>query len=94
MLIATEPLEQVNSENAIMEKVAMPSHHHEQVGLESAIMEESLVVTETVPLHSLLGLLTPVPIASVPSHMHSTPPPLLPQLPYANQDLQRVPGQC
>ena len=51
------------------------------VTLENTMMEEeTLVVTEAVPFHSLLGLLTPVPIASVPSHMHSTPPPLLPQL--------------
>ena len=56
-----------------MEEVIIPSCHHDQVSLESAIMEsEGLVVTETVPLHCLLGLLTPVPIASVPSHMHST----------------------
>ena len=48
------------------------------VNMENAMVEESLVVTETVPLNSLLGLLTPVPITSVPSHMHTTPPPLLP----------------
>ena len=76
IFMASEPLEhQVSCENAIMGEVIMPSCHHEQVSLESAIIEEGLVVTETVPLNSLLALLTPVPLASVPSLMHSTPPP-------------------
>ena len=59
--------------------IFMPGESMEPVvNMENAMVEESLVVTETVPLNSLLGLLTPVPITSVPSHMHTTPPPLLP----------------